>query len=304
MVNIDIKQMAIFQMLAQTKHFAKTAEACHLTPSAVTRSIQRIEDELNCQLVIREGKNFQLTHQGKSFYQFVCETLNSFGQLQLELSEESDSISGELTVYCSVTASYSLLPAIFERFRQQCPNVEILLHTGDQADALERVASGKDAIAVGAKPLKLPDNMAYKHLSLTPLRFIMPNTGEIPKEIKRLKETGPLVNPLNQPMILADRGVVRDVFDAWARSRGITPDIYAQVSGHEAIVSMVALGCGIGLVPEVVLDNSPLKDRISVIDAAPELPVIDIGLYVLQNQLTNPLVKKFWELAASHFSPL
>ncbi|MCY4046338.1 MAG: HTH-type transcriptional activator IlvY [Cellvibrionales bacterium] len=302
MGNIDIRQMVIFQTLAQTKHFAKTAEVCHLTPSAVTRSIQRIEEELDCQLIIREGRNFQLTHQGKAFYAFASETLSAFGQFQMALAEESDKISGELTIFCSVTASYSILPALLERFRQLCPNVEILLHTGDQADALDRVASGKEAIAVSAKPIAMPDSMVYRHLGSTPLRFIMPSAGELSKEIKRQVEKSPLINPLEYPMIVADRGVVREVFDGWVQSQALSPSIYAQVSGHEAIVSMVALECGLGLVPEVVIDNSPLKDKISVIDAAPELPVIDIGLYVLKNQLNTPVVKRFWQLATQHMT--
>ena len=40
------------------------------------------------------------------------------------------------------------------------------------------------------------------------------------------------------------------------------PTIYAQVAGNEAIVSMVSLGFGVGVVPKIVLDNSPLADRV------------------------------------------
>jgi LysR family positive regulator for ilvC len=60
------------------------------------------------------------------------------------------------------------------------------------------------------------------------------------------------------PIILPEHGVARKRFEQWFRLRyGGRPNVYAQVSGQEALVSMVALGCGIGLSPIVVVDNSP-----------------------------------------------
>ena len=57
---------------------------------------------------------------------------------------------------------------------------------------------------------------------------------------------------------------------------------------------MVSLGFGIGVVPKIVLDNSPLKDRIRVLGVTPELEPYDIGLFTLKKNLKNPLVDAFW----------
>ncbi|KPQ21962.1 MAG: IlvC transcriptional activator IlvY [Halomonas sp. HL-93] len=59
---------------------------------------------------------------------------------------------------------------------------------------------------------------------------------------------------------------------------------------------MVSLGFGIGVVPKIVLDNSPLVDRIRVLDVTPELEPYDIGLFTLTKNLKNPLVDAFWRL--------
>ncbi len=48
------------------------------------------------------------------------------------------SLSGELRLFCSVTAAYSHLPPILDRFRAEHPQVEIKLDTGDAADAVEK----------------------------------------------------------------------------------------------------------------------------------------------------------------------
>jgi LysR family positive regulator for ilvC len=97
-------------------------------------------------------------------------------------------------------------------------------------------------------------------------------------------------------MILSEAGVSRGRVDEWFREQGIGPNIYAQVAGNEAIVSMVSLGFGIGVVPKIVLDNSPLAERVQVLEVEPALEPFDIGLFTLKKSLKNPLVSAFWEL--------
>ena len=98
------------------------------------------------------------------------------------------------------------------------------------------------------------------------------------------------------PMILSEAGVSRSRVDEWFRDQNITPNIYAQVAGNEAIVSMVSLGFGMGVVPKIVLDNSPLVERVKVLEVQPALEPFDIGLFTLKRSLKNPLVAAFWEL--------
>ena len=65
--------------------------------------------------------------------------------------------------------------------------------------------------------------------------------------------------------------------DEWFEERSLAPTIYAQVAGNEAIVSMVSLGFGVGVVPRIVLDNSPLANKVQVLDVQPELEPYEVG---------------------------
>ena len=69
----------------------------------------------------------------------------------------------------------------------------------------------------------------------------------------------------------------------------IKPDIYAEVTGNEAIIAMVYLGCGIGLVPEMVLEKSPVADTISIIEFNPPLDPFSIGICVNRKKLSNTI---------------
>ncbi len=80
----------------------------------------------------------------------------------------------------------------------------------------------------------------------------------------------------------------------------IHPSIYAQVTGNEAIIAMAHLGCGIGLVPEMVLKKSPVLSDISVLDEQLPLKPYTVGICVDSKKLNNPIIKAFWKLAKDY----
>ena len=97
-----------------------------------------------------------------------------------------------------------------------------------------------------------------------------------------------------KPMILSERGLARRRVDEWFRTLGVQANIYAQVAGNEAIVSMVSLGFGVGVVPQIVLDNSQLADTVRVLDIKPGLQAYEVGLFTLEKKLASPLINALW----------
>ena len=73
----------------------------------------------------------------------------------------------------------------------------------------------------------------------------------------------------------------------------IQPNIYAQVSGHEAILSTVSPGCGIGVVPKLVFDKSPLKKNVRILDVEPEISLYAVGICIQKRKLKSRLVRAF-----------
>jgi LysR family positive regulator for ilvC len=96
-------------------------------------------------------------------------------------------------------------------------------------------------------------------------------------------------------MVLSARGLSRRRVDTWFRASGLRPTIYAEVSGHEAILSMVSLGCGVGVVPLLVVEKSPFRDRVRVLDVSPTLEPYAVGLCARGPRLASPVVRAFWD---------
>ncbi|WP_034918581.1 HTH-type transcriptional activator IlvY [Erwinia sp. 9145] len=292
---MDLRDLKLFLHLAESRHFGRSARAMHVSPSTLSRQIQRLEEDLGQTLFLRDNRTVTLTDAGEQLRQFAQQTLLQYQQLRHAIGHSGPSLSGELRLFCSVTAAYSHLPPILDRFRAGHPLVEIKLTTGDAADAVEKVQSAEADIAIAGRPETLPASIGFTPLGLIPLLLIAP---ALPCPV-RSQAILPEPDWSQIPFILPDQGPARQRIDLWFRRRRITnPLIYATVSGHEAIVSMVALGCGIALLPDVVLENSPepVRNRILELDHIEMVAPFELGVCVQKKRLNEPLIDAFWSL--------
>lgn len=292
---MNIRDLKLFLHLADSCHFGRTANAMHISPSTLSRQIQRLEESFGHILFMRDNRTVRLTEAGKQFKQFAQQTLFEYQQLRHSLNQQSALLTGELRLFCSVTAAYSHLPKLLDNFRLENPLIEIKLTTGDAADAINKVASQAADLAIAGKPEKLPDNILFNKLGEIPLVLIAPSlAGTIRQQITQSQPNWQQI-----PFILPEHGPARQRITLWFQHQAINnPLIYATVSGHEAIVSMVALGCGIALIPKVVVDNSPESIRHRILQLDPISPVepFALGVCVLNKRLNEPLIRAFWQL--------
>lgn len=293
MTPMDMRLLKHFLALAESLHFGRASNACHVSPSTLSRSIRQLEETLGVVLFERDNRHVVMTPHGITFLAYAREALEQWEQLRLSLQSEAQRLTGEISVYCSVTASYSFLYALLSKFRTHHPGIELKLHTGDPAEAMARVLAGEEDMAITPRPRRTPEALAFKSLTRAPLVFIAPQASAA--WIPATPESPSADQWREVPMILSEAGLSREFADTWFKALGVTPQIYAQVAGHEAIVSMVGLGFGIGVVPKIVLDNSPLQERVRVLAVKPELPHYDVGLCVLERRLKSPLIRALWD---------
>lgn len=299
---MDITTLKVFLCLADNLHFARTGEVMHMSPSAVSRTIKRLEQELGETLFERDNRSVRLTEAGRLFVNYADKAIADWQAINQQFSSGSTKVAGELSVYCSVTAVYGVLANIFETLRDRYPAIEIKLHTGDQAQALERVLSSKEDIAIAARPEKLSSRLNFQTLLYSPLVFICPAIQcGINSQVKSYENN---LEPLlwdELPFIVSEYGEAKFRLEEWFEQQHISPKVYAQVSGNEAIVSMVALGLGLALVPELVLSNSPMKDKVRVLNVQPPLNPFAVGICCLSKRFSTPLIQAFWECAESTY---
>ncbi len=294
---MDTRELEIFLTVAELLHFGRASQACNLSPSALTRTIQRLEEEVGQPLFIRDNRTATLTATGEDFRNYARQSVRDWQSFKAALKDE-ESISGTLSIYASITAVYSLLPDLLEAYRSAYPAVQLELRTGAAEQAVAQVQTGEIDLAVAALPDRHRSRIEFLPITTTPLIFIASRSSgaaAIPMREDRLDLS-------LAPLVLPQTGLSRRRLNQWLKENRITPNISSEVSGNEAIIAMVRLGCGIGVVPRLVLERSPFREDVSVLENAPDLQPYVVGLCSTRRNLQRAGVKAFWQLAEEQSS--
>tara|TARA_R110002072_G_scaffold56097_12_gene145617 strand:- start:6095 stop:6967 length:873 start_codon:yes stop_codon:yes gene_type:complete len=282
---MDIQALRVFLGLCRHLHFGKTSAEFHLSPSALSRLIQRLEASAGYPLLLRDNRSVQLTEQGQQLRAYAMEVVAGWDELKREMQEANAQLKGRLTLFASVTASMSILPNVLSRFRMDYPDIHIQLETGYAIDALQRLNEGADVV-VASVSMDDDPTLIKKVVTSTPIVAVA--TREVADLLGEPPNWGGI------PMVLPGFGQVRDKIDSWVRSEGVVPEVYSEVDGNEAILSLVALGCGIGFVPQLVWENSSLKDRVEVVASGP-FGEFHVGFCTRPRQLEkSAIIRAFW----------
>lgn len=293
---MDIRELNLFLHLCGTLHFGQTSQACNITRSGLTRTIQRLEQDLGEKLFLRNNRSVSLTRAGVLFREYAADVVQRYRALQAQITVE-DCLAGEIVLYCSVTAILSILPAIITRFRSTYPAIHLNLATGDAAMALPKLENREADITIAALPDRLPPHIHFLKMLETPLIFIAPRSP-------MYRNLEPVEDHLQTiPLIMPERGLSRTRCEKWYALNDRSPTIYAYVGGNEALIAMVAMGCGIGVVPQLVLDNSPMKEHIRTLDVSPALEPFTVGACTTRSALSGPAIRAFWEIAERVSNP-
>ena len=118
-----------------------------------------------------------------------------------------------------------------------------------------------------------------------------------PKKIPQqwLKKGG--IDQTVVPYVVSEQGALRREINAWFSRNGIKPNIIAEVAGNEAIVSLVALGMGIAIIPEAVIMQSASAADIQIIDRPDDIPPFNVGLCTTLSKNRDRAVKAFIDVA-------
>jgi len=290
---MDFYELKAFTVLSRQLHFAKAAQQVHLSPSALSRLISRLESETGTTLFDRDNREVALTEEGKKFAVFATKCISEQEALLSAFSNKADVVTGTLHVYASVTACYTIMPPFIKRLASKYPAIQLSVETGDPAGAVAAVREGRAELGVAAIPDEGYDAFDCIPVRTSPLVFAASSTGSY---VEVSGSPQDIVSSV--PLILPKQGLARRRFDSWTKSRNVQPMIAAEAEGNEAVMALAALGLGIGLVPQIVLENGPYKEGFICHSAGNALGYYDIG-FIQKTQITGPESLKRIRLAVT-----
>jgi LysR family positive regulator for ilvC len=294
---METRALELFLDLARTLRFRTTARRCHLTPSALTRAIARLETEVGQPLLVRDRRSVKLTPAGIRFRDYATRAVEDWRAFMEQASASPAGMQGELAVYCSVTASYCVMPKLLAALRQSYPGVAVRLRAGDAEHGIERVLDGEVDAALVPIPRRPVKQVELMPLLETPLVLIGPVRSS-PLE-RQLSKGLPWTQ---MPLILPEAGPARVEIESWFKARRLRPMVHATVTGNEAILSMVSLGLGLGVVPRLVAEHAPTSVRVQYLADGPALHPYVIALCTRRTRKGNGVIDALRTAAKSAFA--
>ena len=252
----NIEYYRTFYYVANMESFSLAAEQLHLTQSAVSQSIRKLESELSCQLFVRNRntKKTLLTEEGQQLYNFVQ---NAF----LELQKGENAIKNliihrkkEVTIGATETAIRFFLPTYLKSWESSHPDTRLNLVGSTTGELCEMLLNNTIEKAFLISPL--PDGIE-SHLTLEKIGEIQ-DVPIISKDFLNKKSTKPLsIAGLSQyPIIfVSEENSVRKFFDQWFLSENLIFHPQYTVPHMSLVLSLVKQGLGVGFIPFNYVEN-------------------------------------------------
>ncbi|WP_202076039.1 LysR family transcriptional regulator [Pseudooceanicola pacificus] len=123
--------MEVFVRVVEYGNFSAAARALHLTPSAISKLISRLEDRLGVSLVVRSTRGLQLTREGEVFYDRAHKIVCDIEQSERMVTHASDDASGILSVNSNIPFAQHCLQPIIPDFLAAYPGIVLNLVQSD-----------------------------------------------------------------------------------------------------------------------------------------------------------------------------
>jgi DNA-binding transcriptional LysR family regulator len=277
-------------MLAEELHFGKAAQRLHIAQPPLSQQIRQLETELGFELFHRTKRSVKLTEAGQVFLSEIHQILKQL-EVAIQIGRQtSRGEMGQITIGFVSSAAYNILPDILRTFRTAVPTVSLELHELTTDEQLRWLQAGK--IDVGF--LRLPveeDIFAFEIVFQESLIVALPETHPFANQ-----SSVSLRSLSNEPFILFPRLLAPGLYDliiSLCQQADFSPTITQEAIQMQTIVSLVAGGMGVAIVPES-LQN---LQRTGVVYKSLQEPTPQVAIVMIwRRKDTSPTVQKFLEI--------
>ncbi len=262
-MNLSGRLIDAFLALEETRRFAVAAERCHVSPSAFSQMISRLEAQVGTRLFDRDTRKVALTPEGEIFLQGAQRIAAEINASLTELRDRAQRNVGRVTIAAPPSLAASWLPEQMALFRKDYPGIALRLHDVVSDRCLDLVANGETDFGLNAQR---GNELEFEaHLLFNERLYLICRVGD---PLARLKEVR-LKELRNQEFIHTVRtGSVWQQMQPMLNAAGIR-DSGLEVAQFGTLAGLVESGFGISVVPQFAvqlcrrpgLATIPVSDR-------------------------------------------
>ncbi|MFD9358804.1 LysR family transcriptional regulator [Streptomyces sp. NPDC060031] len=255
MTEWDIKKLRILRTLAERGTVTATAEALHLTPSAVSQQLTNLARQLGVPLLEAQGRRVRLTAAAHLVLRHAEAVFAQLERADAELAGYLGGEAGEVRVGAFSTAVPALVVPAVAELRRTHPRVEVRVRETEAAESYELLSAGGVDLALSLAahaPTARDARFTRVTLMEDPLDVALP-----PDHPLAAAPDLRLADLSRDPWIYGGSGPWSEIARGACEAAGFVPEQAHSASGWTAILAMVGAGMGVALVPRMVSSRAP-----------------------------------------------
>jgi LysR family hydrogen peroxide-inducible transcriptional activator len=260
---MELHQLRYFCAAAETSSFTRAAQREHVSQPSLSQQIIKLEDELNTRLFERLGRKVRLTAAGERFLPHARSILREVTAARSDVQDPAGMTSGKLTIGAIPTIGPYFLPRHLSAFAARWPQVQVAVVEDTTPVLLQKLRSAEIDLALLALPVSGRDLVTLELLTerlflVVPARH--PLAREASVSLKMLRS--------DHFLLLKEGHCFRETAIAACKAARLKPNVVFESGHFESIVSLVAGGLGISIVPEMAVEPRRGCKYIPVRDSA------------------------------------
>ena len=269
---MDLDQLHTFLEIVRLKSFSKAAQTCYRTQPAISAQIRQLEQELNATLFERLGTRISLTVAGRIFAEHAEQILALRRRAQDAINELERVPRGELLIAANEATCIYVLPRVFAHFKQQFPNVQLLVDRSYGTRVVQAVIDnladfGITQLPVQEKKLQVVKIHSDEIKLLVPAHHRLASYEQIMPEDLR-----------GEQMLLPKTGTTRARLNAWLDSVQDELNVSMELDSTEMIKRFVMADLGVSFLAASHCQEEVVAGKLAATSLGPEPMIRRLGL--------------------------
>ena len=253
-MDLDPRRLVVLAAVARTGGILAAAQALHVTPSAVSQQVARLEREAGVALVVRGGRRIGLTAAGAELAGHGQRIAEELASASGTLSTLTGAVTGTVTVVGFPTAIAAVVAPAILTVRAAHPDVDVRVLDLPEEVGLARLRAGTADLVLleqdAGEHRPAPRGLRDVPLLDDPYLLVLPEGRALPHGSRQRAV-------LELPWVAGPPGsATRSVLDRLAQAAGIRPRIAHEALEFPAVLALVGAGLGVALVPRLALPDA------------------------------------------------
>ena len=263
---LDVHRLRLLREVAAWGTISAAAEACSLTPSAVSQQLAVLQREAGAPLLFRDGRRVILTEAARVLVAHTEHVLAELESAEADVAALSADVGGVVQLAAFPTAAAAIAPAAIASCRTAYPGLRVVFEDREPASGIAALKAGHVDVLLVYEYNLLPE-VADAGVELTPLvteslLAAVPVDIPLPAGVLRLEALR------GQPWI-APRSdtALRSTLERACGLAGFAPQLDYTSDDYTVILSLVSAGLGVTLLPQLAIEGLSTTVRLHSVTA-------------------------------------